>query len=115
MGRRKRLFAELTAVALTVVLVCGCVFQWTGMKPDAFSMTAHIPSEGTTWQVNLNTASAETLMALPGIGQTLADRIVAYREENGPFAAPEDLIQVPGIGEKTFANMKDYLTVEEQS
>jgi competence protein ComEA len=51
--------------------------------------------------VDLNSATAQELTRLPGIGEALAGRIVAYREENGPFARLEDLLNVPGIGEAT--------------
>ena len=63
-------------------------------------------------KVNLNTANAAELEALPGIGETLARRIVAYREENGRFTAPEDLIGVDGIGEKTINGLRDYVILE---
>lgn len=63
-------------------------------------------------KVNLNTADAAELEALPGIGETLAQRIVAYREENGRFTAPEDLMGVEGIGEKTINGLQDYVILE---
>lgn len=49
--------------------------------------------------VNINTADAETLMTLPGIGETRAADIIAYRQANGPFRMVEQLTDVPGIGE----------------
>lgn len=65
--------------------------------------------------VNINTATAEELQALPGIGPTRAKAIVAYREEHGPFVYPEDLRKVSGIGEGTLAKLLDHITVGEQS
>jgi competence protein ComEA len=62
-------------------------------------------------QVNINTASAEELASLPGIGPTTAQRIVEYRTENGPFARIEDLLNVAGIGPATFDNIQDLITV----
>lgn len=62
-------------------------------------------------KVNINTADAVALEALPGIGPALAQRIVAYREANGPFTAVEDLLNVPGIGEKKLAQFRDYIVV----
>lgn len=64
-------------------------------------------------RVNLNTANAGTLNTVPGIGEKMADDIIAYREEHGKFKDVEELKgNIKGIGEKTFDKMKDYLTVE---
>jgi competence protein ComEA len=60
-------------------------------------------------KVNINTADASQLALLPRIGPSVAGKIVAFRKENGPFKSPEDLLLVPGIGEKTFALLKPYL------
>lgn len=62
-------------------------------------------------KVNLNTGTAKELQQLPGIGKGLAKRIVEYRSTNGPFKSVEELMQVKGIGKKTFAKMKERLTV----
>lgn len=62
-------------------------------------------------KIDINTASAQELgEALPGIGETLARRIVEYREQNGPFRSAEELMDVPGIGEKTFGAIRDLIT-----
>ena len=60
---------------------------------------------------DLNSATEAELMELPGIGEELARRIVEYRENNGPFSAVEDIMQVSGIGESKFAGLKDRVTV----
>ena len=62
-------------------------------------------------KININTASSDDLTALPGIGKAYADRIVQYREKNGPFKKVEDLLNVQGIGEKTFERIRDRITV----
>ena len=62
--------------------------------------------------VNLNTADAEELATLPGICPATAQKIIAYRESVGAFQSTEELMQVDGIGEKTFQKLKELVTVE---
>ena len=62
-------------------------------------------------KVDLNTADAAALDTLPGVGPSTAQRILDWRAENGRFTAVEDLLSVSGIGEKTFADLKDLVTV----
>lgn len=61
--------------------------------------------------LDLNRASRDELMALPGIGYVLAGRIIAYREENGPFESLEALMKVEGIGEKRMEDLLDKITI----
>ncbi len=61
--------------------------------------------------LDLNAADAGTLLALPGIGPTLAERIVAYREAHGPFRNPEDLLQIPGMGPKRWDRIRPLVQV----
>jgi len=62
-------------------------------------------------RVNINTASVSEFETLPGIGPTMAQAIVDYRIQNGPFLGIQDILNVPGIGQATFERIKDYLTV----
>lgn len=62
--------------------------------------------------VNINTADLSALCALPGIGESLAGRIIAYREEHGAFDRPEDIMNVSGIGQGKFAAMQGLITTE---
>jgi comEA protein len=84
------------------------------LKP---AVTATVPSEtGATeatlpGKVNINTALKEELVTLPGIGETLAERIIAYREENGPFQKTEELLNVNGIGEQKWEAIRDLVCV----
>ena len=66
--------------------------------------------EGTP--LDLNQATQEQLMALPGIGPVLAQRIVAWREEHGPFASLDELLEVPGIGKELLAALRPLVKVE---
>ena len=61
--------------------------------------------------ININTAGQNELMELPGIGESIANKIIAYREENGKFKTIEDIKNVPGIGDSKFANIKDMIKV----
>ena len=65
-----------------------------------------------TKKININTASAEELENLKQIGPNYAARIIEYREKNGPFEKPEDIINVKGIGPKTFELNKEQIIVE---
>jgi competence protein ComEA len=67
--------------------------------------------EADTGLVNINSATSEMLQTLPSIGPALAERIIAYREEHGPFATTEDLVQVKGIGQATLEKLQPLITV----
>lgn len=61
--------------------------------------------------INLNTATATELMQLPHVGAKTAERIIAFRKQNGSFKRVEEIMNVKGIGEKTFAKLKPFLTL----
>jgi len=61
--------------------------------------------------VNINTATLDQLETLPGIGEVLAQRIIDYREEHGPYQSVEDLLNVSGIGDKRLEDLKPHITV----
>ena len=62
-------------------------------------------------KININTASMEQLMTLPGIGESKARAILSYRQEKGKFASIEELKDIPGIKDGVFSKIKDYLTI----
>jgi competence protein ComEA len=89
-----------------------------GVEPDAdlSHIEIYIPREGETslpQKIDINRAEPWLLEVLPGIGEVLAQRIVDYRSENGPFRTIEDLLKVSGIGEGTLDKIKDYITVSD--
>ncbi len=77
----------------------------------AASSTTTVSSNAANGLININTASAQELEALPGIGPALAQSIVGYRNEHGPFQSIEDLKNVPGIGDARFERLKGLITV----
>ena len=72
---------------------------------------SNINEEENNTKVNINTANKEKLETLPGIGETTAQKIIDYREQNGKFTKIEDLQNVSGIGEAKFNSLKDKITV----
>lgn len=79
-----------------------------GVNPAADAATETTASD----VVNINTADAQTLKTLSGIGDAKAQAILSYREEHGAFACTEDIMQVPGIKESTFLAIKDKIAVK---
>ena len=79
-----------------------------GEAPDAQGAAPGVASDG---RVNLNTADAAALDTLPRVGPAIAERIIQWREDNGPFTSVDDLLSVPGIGDKMLASVRDLVTV----
>ena len=69
------------------------------------------PQSVSAFPVNINTASLSELDTIPGIGPVLAQRILDFRTENGPFQSPEDLLNIKGIGTKTLEKLRDYIVI----
>jgi competence protein ComEA len=76
--------------------------------PKASAPTASSP-------LNINTATSAQLETLPGLGKAVAERIVEYRDKNGNFKKVEDLMNVKGIGEKSFLKLKPLITVTQKA
>lgn len=92
-----RFVATGLAVALACVLVAGPAVAAAQPAPSA--------------KINLNSASAEQLTAVPGVGPKLAARIVEHRQKEGSFRSVQELMNVKGVGEKNLAKFQGYLSV----
>lgn len=100
------------SVALVVLSLGSAAPALTAVgNQDATSRQTAKPTPTDASAINLNSASAAELEKLPGVGPATAARIVEYRQKNGAFRKVEDLMNVRGIGEKTFLTLKPLITV----
>jgi competence protein ComEA len=107
----------LVLVAALVFTSSQLIAQSAAPKPQSGGRTTRPAVTATvvsTEIVNLNSASAAQIASLPGIGPKTADLVVEYRTKNGPFKKIEEVMNVRGIGEKSFLKIKDRLTVAAQ-
>ncbi|HEX9693484.1 MAG TPA: ComEA family DNA-binding protein [Actinomycetota bacterium] len=101
--------AALDALNLAAPLADGT--QILVLRRQASGSAPSVDGSTTSSKVNINSASAVELEALPGIGEVIAQEILDYRTENGPFGSVDDLLDVSGIGEVTLENIRDLVTV----
>jgi comEA protein len=82
-----------------------------GLESEAMQETGDVSNQAGSEKtlIDINRAAAEDLQRLPGLGPALSRRLVEYRKINGPFVRIEDIVQVQGIGAKTFQRIKDYI------
>jgi len=97
----RRIAAAAVALAFAVLTIAGPAFAGTAAKAAP------------TAKVNINTATADQLTTLPGVGPKLAARIIEYRQKSGSFRSTKELMNVSGIGEKNFAKIESWLVVGE--
>ena len=94
-------------VCLMLVAILGMPAAVFAEQPRETQTTATVISK-----VNLNSASAEELQAIPGIGATLAERIISYRNDHGAFKTADELSAVRGIGEKSLTKILPWVTIK---
>ena len=99
----------VVGILVATVLAMGAAPGWAASPPASGRSSSAKPVPAAP--VNVNTATTTDLETVPGIGLALAQRIVEFREKNGPFDQVDDLIKVRGIGEKSILRLKPYLTV----
>jgi competence protein ComEA len=101
------MFSRLQLVTALVL-----VFALAGVAPAAASPAAAPKAAASEARpVDINTADTAALESVPGIGKSLSQRIIAFREKNGPFQSVDDLLKVQGVGEKSIQKLRPYLTV----
>lgn len=106
-GEKLALAATILCLAATICFHA-CDLRQTGdFSMEERLLTAEEPGEG---KININTATAEELEQLYGIGPTLAGEIIAYREENGAFRRIEDITRVSGIGPELYSGICEMIS-----
>lgn len=107
---KKSAFWCLLLVCCTCIALAGGFFLGRNYN-HAVVVVSDSPADNSAYgKVNINTADAETLQTLPGIGEDLANRIILHRQTHGSFAAIGDLAQVDGIGTELLRDILDYIT-----
>jgi competence protein ComEA len=103
--------AKIFSLSLVIVFaLCVNACSTATRNANARHLDAH--SSPAPLHVNINTASAKEIEQLPGIGPVIAERIVSYREQHGPFKRREDLIMVDGISGKKYEEIRSMIVVE---
>ena len=92
-----------------IITALALALAWSSAM--AYAAPSNAKSVSVQAPVNLNQANAQELIALKGIGPKTAERIIAYRQEHGPFKTADQLVMVKGIGNAKFAKLKDQVTV----
>ena len=100
----RTLMAAILGIAVSAAVASAQNKATTSKAAATVTATATAP-------VNLNTATVEQLATIPGVGPKMAERIIDYRQKNGGFKKVEDLMNVSGVGEKSFLKMKPLITV----
>lgn len=111
-GERARLWAlRLLPVAVALVVVLAALLWYPPLWQRGYAPVNPAPYVDTDGGLlNINTAGAEALTLLPGIGPAKAEAIVAYRAAHGPFSSGEELLEVKGIGPKTLHDIEGLIT-----
>lgn len=100
----------LILLMLVFIPILFAVSFFSHKEPNIISATESV---STPYYIDINTATADELTTLDGIGPAIAERIINFREKNGNFKNPEDLCKVPGIGSSTLNKIKDYIVISQ--
>ena len=107
----RALFMLLAIVAMAAIPAAAAQQSPAGSAKSAAPAKSAKPAASPAGLVNLNTATQAQLESLPGVGAKAAEAILEYREKNGKFKKVEDLMNVRGVGEKSFLKLKPLVTV----
>lgn len=115
MSKKSSTIVMIIITTLFIGVILGVLFS------EHFSKTTVIytgksnfvinPTDAATIKIDINTATAEELSMLPGLGLELSERIIAYRQMHGPFLTVDDLTYVEGIGKNKLDSIREYITV----
>jgi competence protein ComEA len=100
----RRITIAVASLAVALLGVCAAL-------PTAAATGSGKGSGGAIEPIDINKAGAGELMTIPGIGKVMAQRIIDFRKEHGPFNRVEDLLKVKGIGEKSLDKLRPYVKV----
>ena len=103
--------AACERVNLAARVADGCRVYIPGLQEEAVPGELEVMGSPAGGRVNINTAGKAELMNLPGVGESKAEAIISYRRDNGKFTAPEDIMKVPGIKDKAFEKLREYIGV----
>ena len=107
-AKSKRLLILLASASLA----CGACARLPRSTPSPAQLSVEPPKTERAPQININTASAEELEKLPGVGKAIGERIVAHRKQYGPFRRAEHLMMVRGISDNKFRELRNLIAVE---
>ena len=117
-GKISKIHWVLLALAGIFLLALGLLYMraYTFAPGTDYTIVCSRPTEEIVTPkpkgpININTADLDQLMTLKGIGPALAQRILDYRKEHGPFSSVEELLEVKGIGESTLEKFRDHVTI----
>lgn len=112
MEKRPQKAVSIALGALALALMACVVFRYSSAAGfgEVSLAPAELPSARQYALIDLNRADADELRTLPGIGEVLAERIIAWREENGGFHSKEDVLAVQGIGDATYEKIAPFIT-----
>jgi competence protein ComEA len=110
----KMLIIVLGLFFAVIIVILNCFYHFVPetVKTETLSISQSADSKSATEVININKATASELELLSGIGETKASAIVNYRTKHGAFKKKKDIINVYGIGEKTYEKIKDKISVK---